>query len=183
MTALEQHLRPRNLQGWKVLVDCVDAYFKTMQSTDDLDVSYVRRDARRRGICVCGKTGRDKCKCRDANFECRTSGKTRHLSAVCRHAKKRNDNKRNAKNNLSKTGSRSSGQGSSNDHMISVPNVARKATRSLSAESKTAQMVKGVNGQDTFSLCANLLGKFNKMRVETIRGKHRKTKQMLKKSG
>ena len=111
---------------------------------------------------VCGKTSRDKCKCRDANYECRTSGKTRHLSAVCRHAKKTNDNKRNAKNNLSKTGSRSSGQGSSNDQCAQCGKKSHKKSECIVKDSTNGQ---GVNGQDTSSLCANLLGKFNKMRV------------------
>ena len=51
--------------------------------------------------------------------------------------------------------------------MISVSVVARKASRSLSADSMTARTHR-VDGQDTCAPCANMSGKLDKLKMVTI---------------
>ena len=102
---------------------------------------------------VCGKS-----KCRFASYECRTCGETIHLAAVYKSVIR-----------------------SSENTVIDAPVVARTATRTVSADSRTAR-AQHVDENVTCELCASQLDKLSEWRVVTFQ-RRLKTKQMLEKSG
>ena len=110
------------------LVDTVHAHMKRMRSPDDMDESLVRCDGKNERT-VCGNS-----KSRFASYECRTCVETIHLAAVCKSV-----------------------IGSSENTVIDAPVVARTATRTVSADSRTAS-AHHVDQQVTCELFASQLG-------------------------
>ena len=85
--SLEQHLRLRAPQTWKVLCASVDQHLRTTVDSSNqptpMEIGAVMSTC-----ACCGEAGHEKARCRFRNAQCSNCGRTGHLRAMCRQREK-----------------------------------------------------------------------------------------------